>query len=76
MNYNNGGTRLTMQNDGNLCVYGPSNNGIYCAYTQGSWGANSYAQIQNNGVFGVYTSAGVLIKGTTLAGTEGLIPAN
>jgi len=67
---NSGGYQLSMQTDGNFCLHG----GNWCAYTQGSWGTSTYAQIQNNGVFGVYTGAGVLIKGSIQGGTEGTIP--
>ncbi len=60
-----------MQSDGNFCAYGGN---AWCAYTQGSWGATTYAQIQNNGTFGVYTAGGNLIKGSNAVGFEGLIP--
>ena len=61
MTNGSGGTQLSMQTDGNFCLHG----GNWCAYTQGSWGTTTYAEIQNNGVFGVYTGAGVLIKGSS-----------
>jgi len=61
-----------MQDDGNFCLHG----GNWCAYTQGSWGYNTYAQLQNNGTLGIYTGSGNLIKGSNAAGFEGLIPVN
>jgi len=61
-----------MQPDGDFCIHG----GAYCAYTQGTWGASTYMEIQNNGTLGIYTGSGSLIKGSNAAGFEGLIPIN
>ena len=61
-----------MQSDGNFCLQ-PA---VWCAFTEGSWGSDTLALMQDNGNLGIFEGAWTLVKGSLYAGFLGLIPVN
>jgi len=69
-----GGTRLTLQTDGNLVLYTSSGQAVWSSQTQGTT-ANRLV-MQNDGNLVLYSSSGIALWDTGTAAPTGVVDAN